>query len=156
MFRSIFLALALSASLALPSAAQEAPLRWGMSPDEVLAAAPGGRAVTRGETLDAGQVRVSARDEVAGVSGSSRFFFSTEGLSLIEFSVRDRDCRTLAAALLEAEGQPLRISDQGILRLVIWHDEANDQRLRLMTSIGICSLYREPLADYRDIDLADR
>ena len=152
-FKQTILGLAALIGVAGAAQAQEPPLSWGMTAEQVLAAVPDSRAVAHGESMDAGQVRVSARDEVGGVRGSSRYFFGPEGLSMIEFSVRPRDCSALAEALLEQRSEPVRISDQGILRLIIWHDEANDQRLRLLLSAGLCDLYREPLSRFRDIDL---
>jgi hypothetical protein len=48
----------------------------------------------------------------------------------------------------------VRVSDQTILRLVIWHDPPNQNRIRLLLSRDVCDVNYERLSDYQSIDTA--
>src|SRR5690606_3836530 len=82
------------------------------------------------------------------------YYYDQHGLSQIALYRKSGDCEKITAELLTQHGQPVRVSDQTILRLVIWHDEAAQNRIRLMVSRGVCDVHYERLSDYRAIDLA--
>ena len=149
-------AVAILCATATSAFAQASDLRWNMTSDQVLSAVQGSRAVSRGETMGAGTVRVRGRDRVGEVDTPTRYFFDETGLSMIEFESPVRRCRDVIAAVVQAHGEPLLVNDQVILRIIIWHDTTNDRRIRLMTSgAGFCDLYHERLAPYRETDLAN-
>lgn len=92
----------------------------------------------------------------------SLYYYDASGLALValDWKMRptDKTCGALLEHLIAAHGQPLRVSDLIIGKTVIWHDKANDNRVRVLVSLsaGICTLYIERLADYEAHDLANR
>lgn len=141
-------------AMASPAAAGWAQTRWGMTAAEVQAAMPDTRP-SRGAGLQGMLERSRGRSVVAGIPVETKYYYRDGGLGLVGLDIPVRRCRDAAAAIIAEHGQPVRTSDQVLLQLAIWHDADTDTRIRLMTSsAGICSLYYEPLAAYREGDLA--
>ena len=145
------------AATVLSGAAQapEPVVRWGMSQAEVEAAVPNARPMRWGRTQGGAQARTQATQQFGTLELPARYSYSDMGLVRVSFEAPPRRCRDLAAVLVAEHGEPLRSSDQVLLQLFIWHQPEIDRRLRLMTSsAGICELTYEPLAEYREHDLA--
>lgn len=135
--------------------AQEPNVHWGMSQAEVEATVPNARPLRWGRTEHGGQVRTVATQRFGNLDLPARYAYDANGLVHVSFEAPLRQCRDLAATLIAEHGQPLRFSDQVIVQLFIWHQPEIDRRLRLMTSsAGFCNLNWEPLAEYREHDLA--
>lgn len=148
------LAAALAAMLLASNASAQDGVRWGMMQAEVEAMAPDIESVRRGERLGDKQVRSRGHQRLGALNLEARYFYDDAGLAMIQLHGPPRECRTIVEALVGAHGNPLRVSDQAILRLIIWHDDASDRRIRLMVSAGICDVHYERLTDYREHDLA--
>ncbi|WP_029907658.1 hypothetical protein [Caulobacter sp. UNC358MFTsu5.1] len=142
----------------VPAAAHAgwAATEWDMSPAQVEAAMPGTKPVKRGEVLSKGQARSAGQYVLNGQAVRTTYYYDDKGLSLVMLRVPFKACGATLDQLQRDHGRPLRISDQVILRLVIWHDEPAQTRIRLMVSPGaeICNLHFERLSTYREIDLA--
>lgn len=133
--------------------AQEPALRWGMASAEVETAA-NAHPVRRGERMGDKQVRSRGHQRLGTLNLEARYFYDDDGLAMIQLEGPPRNCRAVIEVLVEAHGEPVRVSDQVILRLVIWHDEAAERRVRLLISQGLCDVHYERLAEYREQDLA--
>lgn len=93
---------------------------------------------------------------MAGLELRAKYYFRDDALSQIAIPAPYRRCQPVVEAMLARYGDPLIVSDQVILKLIIWHDVASDTRPVLMlSSAGICDLTLYPLAEYRDNDLAE-
>ena len=68
-----------------------------------------------------------------------------------------KHCSETQRDLIANFGQPIRVSDQIVIRLLIWHDEPRQTRIRVMTSpkSEICNLNFERLSTYRSHDLEE-
>ena len=148
-------AIAIAVSTLACSASAQDSLRWGMSVTEVQAAVPDIRPVRNGETVSGKQVRGRGRQQLGELDLEALYYFDDAGLAAIQLEGPPRDCRQVIGALVTAHGNPLRVSDQAILRLIIWHDEASDRRVRMVVSTGLCNVHYERLTDYRAHDLAE-
>lgn len=131
------------------------PVRWGMTPDEVASVVPQAKPVGRPERMDVGVGRHGTELAVYGQPGRATLFYGDSGLSLIAVDVPADRCSRMVSAIVAERGRPIRLSDQVILKLAIWHDEPDETRVRVQTSKGVCVLNYEPLASYRDIDLRE-
>jgi hypothetical protein len=140
---------------ATPALAGWEATEWGMSPEQVEAAVPGAERLLRGETLDGKRAMSREPYQLGEQHLQARYFYDANGLAMVEVDVSRRECNAAVDVLLQRYGNPLRISDQAILRLVIWHDEPTGTRIRTLLSTNVCSVYFERLADYRDVDLAN-
>ena len=140
-------------AIASPAAAGWAQTHWGMTPAEVHAAMPDTRP-SRGHGLQGMLERSRGRSLFSGIPVETKYYYRDGGLGLVGLDIPVPRCREAVAAIIAERGPPVRTSDQVILQLAIWHHADSDTRIRLMTSrAGICSLYYEPLAAYREGDL---
>lgn len=143
---------------ALPAAARAgwAATEWDMTPAQVEAAMPGTKSVKRGAVLSMGQVRSAGQYTLNGQAVRTSYYYDDKGLSLVMLRVPFKACGATLDQLQSDHGRPLRISDQVFFRLVIWHDEPAQTRIRLMVSpeAEICDLHFERLSTYREVDLA--
>lgn len=153
--------LTILAALALgtvPAAARAgwATTEWDMTPAQVEAAMPGTKAVRHGETLSMGQARSAGQVQLGDQRVPAVYYYDAKGLSLVTLSVPFKACGATLEQLRRDHGQPLKISDQVLFRLAIWHDEPAQTRIRAMISpeAKICDLNFERLSTYREIDLA--
>ena len=153
----MFVAAALFLLAATPAAAKWEATEWNLTP-EVVAAAMEGRAPLskgkRGDRLGGKKVGNVGRHVLNGTRVRSVYYYDERGLAQISFEVEREQCEAIGANLVAGHGQPVRISDQVILRLLIWHDRKQGNRIRLLVSHGICSLNYERLSDYESIDLS--
>jgi hypothetical protein len=141
-------------AIASPAAAGWAQTRWGMTAAEVQSVMPDTRP-SRGEGLQGMLERSRGRSVFEGIPVETKYYYGDGGLGLVGLDIPVRRCREAVAAIIAEHGQPVRTSDQVLIQLGIWHDEDSDTRIRLLTSsAGICTLYYEPLAAYREGDLA--
>ena len=146
---------AAAACLAGAAQAPEPTVRWGMSQAEVEAVVPNARPIRWGRTENGAQARTQAMQRFGALELPARYSYSDTGLARVSFEAPLRQCRDLAAAIIAEHGEPLRFSDQVLVQMFIWHQPGIDRRLRLMTSsAGFCNLTWEPLAEYREHDLA--
>lgn len=84
----------------------------------------------------------------------SVYYYDDRGLAHVALHRKSGSCREILEAVAKQYGEPVRISDQAILRLVIWHDRGAGNRIRLLLSAGNCNLNYERLSDYEAVDLA--
>ena len=85
----------------------------------------------------------------------SKYFYDANGLTMIDLPAPPKRCQELVDYLVASKGRPIGISDQVLIKLLIWHDEPAETRIRLMySSAGICTLNFERLSEYRDYDLS--
>lgn len=118
----LFLALA---SAATPAAADWNYTRWGMSPDEVLAANPALRAdVDEYHSIRASLVRVSGTHREDGRDYVVRFGFDAENrLNTVYVEPTNaRDCRRVLAAIEARVGQGDRNGVPDLLDSRVWQD----------------------------------
>lgn len=147
-------ALALAAA---PAAAGWEAAEWDMTPRQVAAAMAGRAPLGRGSGSD----RLGGK-KVGNVGihtiGKARFravyHFDARGLSLVHLELQRGRCDDLYRELVARHGPPLRVSDQLVLRLFIWHDRPQRTRVRLLVSASLCNLNYERLSDYEAHDLA--
>lgn len=131
---------------------------WGMSPEQVAAATPVGVApIGKPPKPDKeGKFTGNAgRFEAGGFKFTTAFTFDDKGLASVGLTpTRAKACQAFAKATLAERGQPLRVSDQTLLMLLIWHeaDAGNRVRLLLPGAGAGCTLYYERLSDYEEAD----
>jgi hypothetical protein len=135
---------------------------WGMAPEQV-------RDVMKGEAPLAKSRRDDMEAKVANIGEyiweghkfRSLYYCDANGLVRVALDwkarPKEKTCGALLEHLIAAHGQPLRVSDQILFKNIIWHDKANNNRVRAMVSLpaGICTLYIERLSDYEAHDLAN-
>lgn len=129
---------------------------WGMTAEEV-AAAMGGEAPLdhgkRGDRLGDNEVRNVGKFSLDDSKFRTVYYYDAKGLSHVALIRRSGDCEKITTKLFAEYGKPQRISDQAILRLIIWHDAPTQTRIRLLVSKDICDINYERLSDYLDSDL---
>jgi hypothetical protein len=142
---------------AQPAIAGWQSTHWNMTPEQVAAA------MGRQAPLDRGSMRDRLGGKRIGNVGSYRlgnaqfrtvYYYDDRGLAQVALHRTSGGCRDIYAAHVREHGRPLRVSDQVILRLFIWHDRQAENRIRLMVSESLCELNYERLADYEAIDLS--
>ncbi|KSB90966.1 hypothetical protein AS593_12490 [Caulobacter vibrioides] len=74
---------------------------------------------------------------------------------MVQVSLPGQSCKAVGGAILRRLGKPLKVSDQVLFWLLIWHDEPSQTRIRQMLSpqAGLCAVHFERLSTYRDHDL---
>lgn len=155
-----WMSLILAAAALWPGAAMAGwrGAEWGMTPEQVAAATPAGLAPLRKSSTPSKEGKFTNN---AGVFESGQFSFTTaftydaKGLASIGLTpTRAKACQALAKATLAERGKPLRVSDQSILMLLIWHEPEASNRVRLLLLGGGsgCTLYYERLSDYEAYD----
>jgi hypothetical protein len=144
--------------LALPAGIAEAGwerAQWNMTPEQVAEAMGGQAPLRRGGRLGDKVVRNVGQHSIGRARFRTEYYYDAQGLALVTLDRRSGDCREIAQSIVDQHGQPLRTSDQVILRLFIWHDRPQSNRIRLMVSHGLCNLHYERLSDYEAHDLAE-
>lgn len=129
---------------------------WGMTAEEVETAMEGQAPLDRGrrdDRLGDKDVRNVGEYRTRDARFRTVYYYDEAGLSHVSLTPVSGRCEKIVAALVAEHGKPLRISDQPLLRLVIWHDKAKQNRIRLMLASGICDINYERLSDYTDFDL---
>ncbi|MDR6530001.1 hypothetical protein J2800_000725 [Caulobacter rhizosphaerae] len=143
---------------AIPAAAQAgwAATEWDMTPAQVEAAMPQTKPLKHGEALSMGQAKSVGSYPFGGQSVRAVYYYDDRGLSLVTLTVPFKACGAALEQLQRDHGQPLKISDQVLFRLAIWHDEPMQTRICAMISpeAKICALNFERLSTYREHDLA--
>lgn len=133
-------------------------VEWGMTPEQVAAAAPAGLAPLRKPSKpgkDGKFTNSGGAFDADGFSFTTAFTYDAKGLASIGLTpTHAKACQALAKATLAERGKPLRISDQTILMLLIWHEPEASNRVRLLLLGGGagCTLYFERLSDYEALD----
>lgn len=144
-------------TMATPAEAGWQNTLWNMTPEEVATAMAGQAPLSRGswrDRLGEKEIQNVGEHRTADAHFRTVYYYDQGGLSQVALYRKSGDCKKIASHLFAEHGQPVTISDQIILRLTIWHDEANQNRIRLMTSQGLCNVHYERLSDYKDIDLS--
>jgi hypothetical protein len=151
--------------ISLPAHAGWRGAEWGMTPAQVAEAmkgeAPLSRAGKAGKADSIDRPGNKGIFEWDGEKFEVVYVFDKDGLESIGLDskkkVTAKSCEQMVQRLVTQHGRPLRISDQTILKLIIWHDKPSENRLRLMVSIpaGICTLFYERLSEYEAHDLAN-
>ena len=122
---------------AAPALADWGKTKWGMSPEQVLAAVPGARPLKRegaGGDVWGRQRLVSAPYTLGKFATHADFFFSTRGKGL-EFvkmePVDPKQCGALEAMLVKRHGKGTRESfDRGVHMIVVrWTDRKTKEQL---------------------------
>lgn len=149
---------AVTMSVTTPAHAGWQSAAWDMTAEEVASVMGGQAPLSRGSRGDRlGEKEIKNVGEYRTESARFRtvYYYDQEGLSQVALYRKAGDCEKVVAGLLAEHGRPLLVSDQLILRLTIWHDEVAQNRIRLMTSRGICDVHYERLSDYKAIDLSN-
>lgn len=129
--------------------------QWGMTPAQVATALPDEAPLSPGSLGDSleGKTVGNVGEHVDGERKfRAVYYYDTRGLTLVTLHASPSDCQGVLKDILGKHGNPYRVSDQMIFRLIIWHDAPNSNRLRLMVSKGICDLHYERLDDYKAVD----
>jgi hypothetical protein len=141
---------------AMPAQAGFENTEWGMTPEQVEAAMSGKAKLSKGskgKELEGKRIGNAGTYEVDEIEFSSTYYYDDRGLAQVSLDAEFKQCTEVVRSVMAKHGQPKKVSDQIILRLIIWHDEANSNRLRLLYSqAGICNLNYERLDDYKDVD----
>lgn len=166
MVRRIMAAVALL--LAAPAAhAGWRGAEWNMTPQQVTDAMKGEAPLTRAERkgkADENSSGNAGKHVQDGETFEVNYYYDAKGLRSVFLDLaekkpkaRSAKCAAFLQRLIAAHGQPLRESDQIIMRLLIWHDKPNQNRMRLVLSEGgqACGLFYERLGDYEANDLAN-
>ncbi len=130
---------------------------WGMTPQQVAAAAGDAAVPVQRPYKDRQGDMVIANSGEYAIGPDrlkSRFYYEQDRLVMIGMSLDRKHCASLVNSLQARYGAPLRISDQVILKLIIWHEAATNTRIRLLVSTSICDLYFEPRDRYLAVDTA--
>lgn len=135
--RRLVLAVSLLALSGAPAWADWGKTRWGMSPEQVLAAVPGAKPLKREDGSDVwGRQRlVSVPWKLGGIATHADFFFHSQRLTL-DFvkmePVDPKDCAVLEADLVKRHGAGEREARErmGVQMLAIrWTDRETRERL---------------------------
>jgi len=102
-----------------------------------------------------GDKQIGNVGEFAGYGARFRsiYYYDARGLAHIALQRRSGNCQEIYRNVLRELGPPIRISNQFLLTLYIWHDRNMHNRIRLMVFEGVCDLNYERLSDYEAIDL---
>ena len=128
-----------------------------MTPEQVAAAMRPAAPLSNGRRGDRiGDMRVGnvGYHSFAGGRFRTVYYYDDRGLAQIALTPTSGHCRPVIDALIQRYGNPLRVSDQVILRVIIWHDPAASNRIRLLMSQSVCTLHIERLSDYEAVDRA--
>lgn len=115
--------------------------RWGMTPDQVVAASKGAaRLATEEETARLDGPRQKQRRTLAvgshtaaGIAFSVRFVFENNRLVLVSTGVtRPEDAEPLRQALLMQYGQPAFVSRVSVLTQLGWSDRGRGNKVELI------------------------
>lgn len=154
-----WLPVCLAIVLAYPGAATAGwrGAEWGMAPEEVATILPDAPLSkgTSGDRLGGKTIGNVGQHTMGKEKLKAVFYYDERGLQSVGLSPRrPKSCPALTATLIETYGEPLRISDQQILMLIIWHDRPTSSRIRLLVlgGRGGCTLYYERLSDYEEAD----
>lgn len=155
MRRSLFVAMAVALTPQVSHAGWRGA-EWNMAPEQVAAvdsSAPLDKG-RPGERLGKRRIGNVGSQTIGEVPVRAVYYYDKKGLGLVSLTPdKLSDCQAMARGILAERGEPFRISDQVILKLIIWHEKDSGNRLRLMLSdAGICTLYYERLEDYEAID----
>jgi hypothetical protein len=129
---------------------------WGMTPEQVAGAMAGSAPLSqgsRGDRLGGKTIGNVGEHRFAGARFRAVYYYDAGGLAHVALYRRSGNCRDIQAALAAAYGRPVVVSDQLILRLLIWHDRPAGTRIRLLLSTSLCDLNYERLSDYEAHDL---
>lgn len=132
-------------------------LRWGWTQQQLLAASPDIRPSRHGGAFNDARPRAEGPIRIGDQDLRARYYFDDDdSLKFVKVEVPYQRCRDALTALVNQYGEPLIVSDQTILKNLIWHDTPHQARPVLMVSqAGICSLTLFELGGYRDHDLAE-
>ena len=129
---------------------------WGMRPEQVAVAMAGAAPLSRGgrgDRLGGKTIGNVGEHRFAGARFRTVYYYDADELAHIALYRRSGSCREIQAALGAAHGQPVIVSDQVILRLIVWHDRGAGNRIRLLVSESLCDLNYERLSDFEAHDL---
>ena len=145
LFGTIATAIAL---LSAPAHAGWENAAWGMTPEQVSAVVPGLRPVRFGMSLSGARKRSVRDTDLYGIAVEAEYFYDRVGLAFIRFDVPFDRCPDLVDGLLDQYAQPTHVSDQVILKVIVWEDAAAGNRVSLLhSSAGICDLRLRPLSE---------
>lgn len=127
--------------IAAPACADWQYSRWGMTPDQVVAASKGAaRLATDDERAQLDGPRTGPRRTLAignhtaaGIPLSVRFVFDGDRLVLVSAGVtRPADAEPLRQALLMQYGQPAFVSRVSVLTQLGWSDQKNGNKVEFI------------------------
>lgn len=129
--------------VAEPAQADWQYTKWGMTPDQVVAASKGTAELGSGEMSAQGDAKKGATGRYAAgdYQFSVNFWFNGTGLSAVSLSLRnDAQCLALQRDLLAKYGDPVERSGGPVPRQM-WADRAASNRVVLITTgLGYCEL----------------
>ena len=146
--RKILTAAMLAAIVASPASAHWQYTKWGMTPDQVIAASGG--SVQRGNgdrSVQGDATRGATGTYVAGdLTFNANFWFGAKGLASTTLSLKDDDkCKDVQRDLLAKYGTPVEFSGGSVQRRM-WADKSTGNRVVLIsTGLGYCELQYAPL-----------
>jgi hypothetical protein len=136
-----WLLFAMTALIAIPAHADWQFTRWGMTPDQVVAASKGAaRLATEEEAARFDGPRQKQRRTLAvgshtaaGIALSVRFVFENNRLVLVSTGVtRPEDAEPLRQAMLMRYGQPAFVSRVSVLTQLGWSDRDRGNKVELI------------------------
>jgi len=128
---------------------------WDMDPEQVAAAIPAAALDkgAKGERLKGKTIGNVGRFMMGDHQVKGVFYYDKAGLQSVALTPDKAACPVVARGVLAELSEPMRISDQVILKVVIWHDAKAANRVRLLLlGTGDCTVYYERLSDYEEID----
>jgi hypothetical protein len=129
--------------------------KWGMTPEQVVAASKSKAAIGSGEPGDlirGSPLQVGAVGTYASGKWQfkAKFYFDNKKLDFVQLNLLNGEsgCGSLWADMKSVYGKPFSESEDAITHLAIWQDEAKNNRIALF-EIGrsSCSIDYKPLKD---------
>jgi hypothetical protein len=121
--------------------------RWGMSPDQLSAAAHG--ALRPIDDAHSQKETLNGLRKIGPFKFEVQFDFDEGGLSQIDFNlVVGGDCNSLADYLGKTYGEPYDSRDHGAYHVTTWRDVAGGDTIILAVRSddgSVCTLYFDPL-----------
>jgi hypothetical protein len=147
---------------ASPAYADWRGAQWGMTPEQVAQAMNGEAPLTgngkRGKAIGLDRPGNSGQFDWDGEKFDVKYIFDEAGLSKVALEPK-RDSKAACLRLVERvekeRGPALILSDQVLLKLVIWHDKPAQNRVRILIlgDASSCTAYYERLSEYEEHDL---
>lgn len=135
--------------VASPAAANWQYTRWGMTPDEVIAASGGAATAGSGErSVQGDQIKGAVGSYISGTYRFGlTFWFGESGLSTVSLGLDDdAQCLLVHRDLLARYGEPVEQSGRAVGR-TMWADREGGNRVTMiLTGLGFCELQYAPLA----------
>lgn len=150
MKRFPLLAAAVCVLLPAPASAHWQWTRWGMTPDQVIAASKGTARAGTGEKSAQGDgtVGVIGSYDAGGRVFTAKFYFQSGLLAYVVLGSRDwQACLQTVRDLQAVYGKPIEWSDGGAASNATWLDQARGNRVKIVVVPDVyCEVQYSPIA----------